>query len=101
MVGVVCLCMCPPLSHQLTDGPHQPSVPAGIPTDPSSQIMRERQVEKEEQKERIKASWKDGDCDIVKDEVRRGVKGQKSRLESVAKCLVTRMKQKASGRCKE
>jgi len=37
----------------------------------------------------------------VEDEVRREVKGQKSRLESVAKCLVTRMKQKASGRCKE
>lgn len=56
---------------------------------------------KEEQKRQIKASRKDGDCDIVEDEVSREVKGQKSRLESVAKYLVTRMKQKASGRCKE
>lgn len=37
----------------------------------------------------------------MEDEVRREVKGQKSRLESVAKYLVTRMKKKASGRCKE
>jgi len=58
-MGVVCLYICPPLSDQLTDGPHQPSVPDLS----SEQIMRERERDgyrKRNRKDKLKRAGRMG-----------------------------------------